>query len=148
MARLLISIAATAWAVCGAAAWADTGRVLGTWLADEGKSHVQIYMCGDKLCGKVTWLKEPLDPAGKPQTDVHNSDASLRTRPIMGLDILKGFVQDDSGPGQWEDGTIYDPDDGKTYQCTLALQDPNTLRVHGYVGIAMFGKTQLWTRVQ
>jgi uncharacterized protein (DUF2147 family) len=53
----------------------------------------------------------------------------------------------DSTPDQWEGGSIYDPEHGKTYACTMMLTDPNTLRVHGYVGVAMFGRTQIWTRL-
>src|SRR5262245_5282679 len=127
----------------GLAAAAQTPSATGNWLADNGLSHVQIAPCGDKLCGTVTWLKNPNGPDGKPLTDSENADASLRSRPIVGIQVLQGLALDDSGPGQWEGGTIYDPKTGKTYDCTLTLQDPNTLRVHGYVGSAMFGRTQI-----
>lgn len=143
-----IAVVAAAVGLGAMIATADQGpSAVGVWLADNGKSHVQIAPCGDKLCGTVTWLKDPNGPAGKPLTDTNNPDAALRTRPIIGLQLLQGLVADDSGPGQWEGGTIYDPQTGKTYQCTLTLQDPNTLRAHGYVGVAMFGRTQVWTRV-
>jgi uncharacterized protein (DUF2147 family) len=136
-------------AAYGAAAGAPSGApsAFGTWLADDGKSHVRIHACGAELCGRVTWIRDPLGADGKPRTDVENPDASKRSQPIVGLEVLAGFVADESAPGQWEGGTIYDPEEGKTYKCTLALQDANTLRVHGYVGIALFGKTQIWTRL-
>lgn len=129
------------------AAAAQSPSAAGSWLADNGLSHVQIAPCGDKLCGTVTWLKNPLGSGGQPLTDSQNPDASLRSRPLIGVQVLQGLVRDDSGPGQWEGGTIYDPATGKTYQCTLTLQDANTLRVHGYVGSALFGRTQIWTRL-
>lgn len=126
---------------------AQSPSAAGTWMADNGLSHVQIAPCADKLCGTVTWLKTPLGPNGQPLTDSQNDDPSLRSRPLIGVQVLQGLVADDSGPGQWEGGTIYDPATGKTYQCTLTLQDANTLRVHGYVGTALFGRTQIWTRI-
>ncbi len=139
--------AAALWLASGVASAADTPSALGNWLADEGKSHVEIFACGAKLCGRVTWIRDPLGPDGKPRTDVENPDASKRSQPIVGLEVLKDFVPDDGYPGQWENGTIYDPEEGSTYKCTMTLQDANTLRVHGYVGIALFGKTQIWTRL-
>jgi uncharacterized protein (DUF2147 family) len=119
---------------------------IGNWLADDARSHVAVAPCGDKLCGTVTWLKDPLSPAGQPLTDSNNPDPALRSRPIIGLQVLQGFAPD-SAADQWEGGSIYDPETGKTYACTMVLQDPNTLRVHGYVGVAMFGRTQIWTRL-
>jgi uncharacterized protein (DUF2147 family) len=141
------AIAAALWLASGAGFAVDAPSALGNWLADEGKSHVEIYACGAKLCGRVTWIRDPVGPDGQPRTDVENPEASKRSQPIVGLEVLKDFVPDDGHPGQWEDGTIYDPEEGSTYKCTMALQDPNTLRVHGYVGIALFGKTQIWTRL-
>jgi uncharacterized protein (DUF2147 family) len=141
-------IAVVLVATCGVAllAGAQPPSATGSWLADNGLSHVEIAPCGDKLCGSVTWLKSPLGPNGQPLTDSQNPDPSLRSRPLIGVQILQNLSADDSGPGQWEGGTIYDPASGKTYQCTITLQDANTLRVHGYVGSAMFGRTQIWTR--
>jgi uncharacterized protein (DUF2147 family) len=144
---LLVAAGGLALALGARAADPGSASPIGNWLADDGKSHVQIYACGEKLCGRVSWIRDPLGADGKPRRDTENPDPSKRSQPIVGLEVLKGFVADDSGPGQWEGGTIYDPEAGETYKCTLALQDANTLRVHGYVGIALFGKTQLWTRL-
>jgi uncharacterized protein (DUF2147 family) len=134
------------WLALAGLALADGGSPVGTWVADDGKSHVAIAACGPALCGTVTWLRNPLNAAGQPQNDANNPDPSLRARPVVGLQILQGLVPD-STANQWEGGSIYDPEDGKTYACTMMLTDPNTLRVHGYVGIAMFGRTQTWTRL-
>ncbi len=61
----------------------------------------------------------------------------------MGLLILKGFRFDGK---QWVDGTIYDPDNGKTYKCNITMQDKNTLFVRGYIGISAIGRTTTWKR--
>jgi uncharacterized protein (DUF2147 family) len=120
--------------------------ILGTWLNQEATAKVNIYKEGGKYYGKIVWLKEPNDKiTGKPRTDVENPDPKLKNTPLMGLVNLNGFVFD--GDDEWEDGTIYDPKNGKTYSCYIQFDDkPNTLRIRGYVGISMLGRTTLWTR--
>lgn len=119
---------------------------VGRWLTEGGKSQVEIARCGDKLCGRIVWLNEPLDETGKPKTDKNNPAETERSRPILGLQLLAGFIKSAEAADRWEDGTIYNPEDGKVYKCTLTLQDANTLKVRGYVGVPLFGKTQVWTR--
>jgi uncharacterized protein (DUF2147 family) len=125
----------------------DAASPIGTWLTEKGGADVKIATCDvGKLCGSIVWIKQPLDAHGQPKVDSKNPDESLRSRKILGLPILTGFVS--SGDGSvWKDGFIYNPDDGKTYRCTLTVVDDHTLRVRGYVGISLFGKTQVWTRV-
>jgi len=122
--------------------------ILGRWIASNGDSNVEIYKCGSKYCAKIIWLKNPLetDGSGKPNLDDKNEDPKLRTRPVMGLVIMTGFVYD--GENRWKDGTIYNPKDGKTYSCKMTLLDNENLDVRGYVGISLFGKTQRWVRIK
>ena len=68
----------------------------------------------------------------------------MRTRPILGLKLLANFI--DKGAGKWENGKIYNPEDGKTYNSKIEVADPKTLKVSGCVFI--FCKTQVWTRVE
>lgn len=116
----------------------------GLWYTDS--SHVEIYACGDLLCGRIQALDEPTDEEGKPKTDGNNPDPALRERPIIGMDLISGFSR--KSETVWDGGTIYDPRDGKTYQCRMTLQKDGTLKVRGYVGLALFGKTVVWTRVR
>jgi len=116
--------------------------ILGLW--DAGESHVEIYACGDRLCGRIAELDEPLDENGNPKLDTNNPDEALRSRPILGMDLIAGF--EPKGAAKWRGGTIYDPRDGKTYQCAMSLKSDGTLEVRGYVGLAIFGKTVVWTR--
>lgn len=120
--------------------------VVGTWLNGTKKGHVQIYKQGTKYFGKLAFLTEPNDAAGKPKLDGKNPDAKLRSRALLNLNIMNDFVFD--GDNQWEDGKIYNPEDGKTYSCYMKLSTPNTLIVRGYVGIKMLGKSQTWTRIK
>jgi uncharacterized protein (DUF2147 family) len=121
---------------------------VGVWLASKGRSHVEIYKCGAKLCGKIVWLKEPTNKDGSPKVDSRNPDKAKRSRKLLGLHILRGFVKDEDEPNYWTSGRIYNPEDGDVYKCTLTLRKDGKLRVRGYVGIPLLGKTQIWTRVK
>jgi uncharacterized protein (DUF2147 family) len=126
---------------------AQTGAddVLGVWQTHGDKpAQIQIYKNGDRFYGKIIFLQFPLDN-GKPLLDKNNSDAGKQTRPVLGLVILTGFRFDTD---EWTDGDIYDPEKGKTYSCTMTLKDNKTLKVRGYIGISLIGRTEVWTRVE
>lgn len=112
------------------------------WLNGQKTGKIQIYKAKDgKFYGKIVWLAEP-NRDGKPKLDINNTNEKLRTRPVMGLLILRGFTKD--GAAEYEDGTIYDPKNGKTYSCKMTLKG-STLEVRGYVGVSMLGRTDTWT---
>jgi uncharacterized protein (DUF2147 family) len=135
-----------------APAWADDADgVLGQWVTADGKAKVEIVKDDDVYDGRIVWLKEPLYPSddaqgmgGKPKVDRKNPDPALQTRPIIGLPLVQGFKYD--GDNVWVDGTIYDPDSGKLYSCKMTLRMDGTLKVRGYWGISLFGRTEIWTR--
>jgi uncharacterized protein (DUF2147 family) len=135
-------LAAASLAGPGARA-ADAGAT-GMWVTADGRAAVDIEPCAAKLCGTIAWLKAPLNDQGKPKTDIHNSDASLTTRPLCGLKLLWDFAPD--GDGAWSGGQIYDAEHGDTYNSNMHIQPDGTLLVRGYVGISLFGKSQVWTR--
>ncbi|RLD90268.1 MAG: DUF2147 domain-containing protein [Bacteroidetes bacterium] len=124
--------------------------VVGVWLNEDKDAQVDIYQDGDKFFGKIVWLKTPIDSlTNKPKLDTKNIDESLRTRPVMGMLLLKDFVFD--GDDEWEDGEIYDPKSGKTYSCYMEFPDEdnmNNLKIRGYIGISLLGRTTYWTRVK
>jgi uncharacterized protein (DUF2147 family) len=138
--------AAAVGALMVAALPARGGTPFGLWYAEGGAAQVEILRCGDRLCGRVAWLRSPLDEDGCELRDERNSDPALRDRPIVGIEILTGMV-----PGAddrtWAGGTIYDPVSGRTYRCTLQLDGENRLRLHGYVGLPLLGRTTTWIRV-
>jgi uncharacterized protein (DUF2147 family) len=146
-AAALVAVLAVAPAV--AAEGAD--RVVGVWLTEKADAHVRIERVGDSFHGTIVWLKEPLYPvddeqgmAGQPKVDRENPDPVLRARPIVGLRIVDGFRHQD---GEWRDGRIYDPENGKTYRCRMWF-DGETLRVRGYIGISLLGRSTSWTRAR
>ena len=124
---------------------AFAGDPSGTWLTESGKSQVRLAPCGEALCGRIQWLKEPSDPTGKPKRDIRNPDPGKRARPIIGVDILMGMKPGETAD-QWA-GDIYNPEDGKTYQARLTLQDARTLQVKGCVLGGLICKSQAWSRV-
>ncbi|GLQ07041.1 DUF2147 domain-containing protein [Sneathiella chinensis] len=124
---------------------ADKQDISGLWQTVGAKSHVRIDKCSaDTYCGKIVWLKEPLNDAGTPVKDIHNRNGTLRDRDILGIDILSGLEQ--VGEGRWDDGNIYNPEDGNTYGSELSLNEDGSLAVKGCV--LFFCKEQVWTRVE
>jgi uncharacterized protein (DUF2147 family) len=130
--------------LCAGAAAADP-REAGIWYDDTGKGAVKIEICTPTtLCGKIYWLKEPLNAKGTPKTDAYNPDPSLRSRPICGLPILGDLEQ--LSEGGFDNGWVYDPKEGKSYSVALELVASDKLQVTGYKGMKFLGKSFIWTR--
>jgi len=147
----------TVLALCLAAseASAQQATVMGTWLSESGVAQIRIGPCPDAaagpLCGFVAALINPKGPDGAAvapdaATDYRNENVSLRTRKVIGMPLIWGFKKT-AEPNTFEDGKVYNGEDGKTYNANISLQPDGKLRLRGYVGTPMFGKTQLWTRV-
>ena len=128
--------------------FAASAEPVGPWYAEGGAAVVEIRPCGDALCGRVVWLHSPLDEDGCELRDKNNPDPALRNRRLVGLQILGGLVASDQRLVSWTGGTIYDPVSGNTYRCRLELEGHDRLRLRGYVGIPLFGRTTTWTRVR
>jgi uncharacterized protein (DUF2147 family) len=120
---------------------------LGLWYTEGGAAQVEINQCENTLCGRVVWLRSPLEETGCTLRDRHNPDPTLRHRPVLGLEILQGFTLDSRNANEWSGGTIYDPSTGSTYSCRLMLDGSYRLQVRGYVGIPLIGRTTTWIRV-
>jgi uncharacterized protein (DUF2147 family) len=120
--------------------------IVGIWLTGgKEPAKIQVYRSANNFYGKITWLQNPVEN-GKPRVDSNNPDKNKRNNPVIGLQILNGFQF--NGNDEWTGGEIYDPESGKTYKSFISLKDKNTLKVRGYVGISLFGRTEIWTRVQ
>ena len=101
MKKAIISLVLTMMSVAGYAQ-----SVVGKWVTEGGDSQVEIYQSGDKLNGKIVWLKK-----GDGQLDVHNPDKKLQSRKLVGVNILTGLTKKGD---KWEGGKIYNPKNGKT----------------------------------
>ena len=118
--------------------------ILGVWYNTEKTAQVEILKKGTTFIGKIVWLKDP-NPGGRPVLDKDNPDPKLKSRPLMGLNLLEGLKYDS---GMWEDGTIYDPKTGKTYSCQVTLKSKEVLEVKGYYGFSLIGRTVEWTKAK
>ncbi len=124
----------------------DADAIVGVWEPGHGKAKVKIDKIDDKYYGKIVWLKEPNDPdTGEAKVDKNNPDESMQKVPLRGYRILKDFQY--KGKGEWSEGTIYDPENGNTYDCIITMKDENTLEIRGYVGVKTFGRSDTWRRL-
>jgi len=134
-----------------ATAHAGDDDIWGLWNNQEKDARIEIYHCGEKYCGKIFSLKEPNYPEGSkegvpgtPKLDHNNPDPALRQTPIIGLKIMHDFVYE--GDNKWLSGKVYDPENGKTYSGKMMLVSPNQLKLRGFIGISLIGRTVIWTR--
>jgi uncharacterized protein (DUF2147 family) len=147
MKQLILSLFVLAMSVNVMAQEGDPDRLIGVWEPSHGKAKVKIDKIGEKYYGRIVWLREPNDPeTGKPKLDKNNPDESLRSTPLRGYRILKDFEY--TGKDEWTEGTIYDPENGSTYSCTINMPDDNTLDIRGYIGISTFGRSDVWKRLK
>lgn len=123
-----------------------TGSPVGRWITEGGSSHVEIYRCGDALCGRIAWLREPIGKDGKPKRDSKNPDPARRAQTIEGLTFLWNFAA--AAPGEWEGGHVYNPLDGDTYRARMRMLPDGRLELRGYMLIPLFGGSQRWERVK
>ncbi len=130
--------------------------VLGVWVTPETKNgyvHVDIRREEGLFAGTIIWLSSPTYPAGDSRgmggqlrVDRDNPDPALRQRPILGLRLMEGFQFD--GAAGWTGGRIYDPENGKTYRAKMHIGSDGRLRLRGYIGISLIGRTAVWTRLE
>lgn len=110
---------------------------IGKWLSPSKKGIVETYTQGNKLYGKLIWVKTE-------RKDIYNKDESLRNREVKGLIMFSSFSWE---APQWVNGKIYDPENGSTYSCKMWMDDnKDVLYVRGYIGIALLGRTEKFSR--
>lgn len=120
--------------------------VVGKWktIDDEtGKaiSVVEIYEKGGKIYGKVHDIIDPKDR----NKICSNCTGEDKDKPIIGLTVIKGLVKDGA---EYNSGKILDPKYGRLYKCFITLESKDKLKVRGYIGISLFGRTQYWHRIK
>ena len=126
--------------------YAQSRGVIGKWntideVTGKAMSVVEIFEYNNKIYGKVIDI---LNPKNRNNTckDCPGED---QNKPILGLIIIKGLVKDGT---EYNDGKILDPKSGKLYKCYIELESTNKLKVRGYLGISLIGRTQYWERVK
>ncbi len=126
---------------------------LGVWIDHTGRGAVEITPCvpdappkAANLCGRIVWMKDPNDEKGQPLRDTLNKNAARRSQPICGLQII-GDVKPQAN-GSWDNGWIYDPEQGSSFDVELQLRNPETLQVKGYMGVKFLSETFVWRRAK
>jgi uncharacterized protein (DUF2147 family) len=123
---------------------AEPGQPQGVWLTEDRGGAVEIYDCGERLCGRIVWQQSSVREDGSPDVDDHNPDPAKRRQPICGLQIIGDLAP--AGAGRWDDGWVYDPHNGERYSVMLALEGDGVLRLRGYIGLPLLGASQVWRR--
>ena len=121
------------------AADAQQQQILGRWLTQPRTGVIEISVAADdELQGRIIGGDSPN------RLDSKNPDPARRSERLLGQLILKQMKYD--GSGHWSGGTIYDPDSGRTYSCRFELLEQDRLKVRGFLGLSLLGRTQVWTR--
>lgn len=137
---ILVSIFSYLVLAVGASA-APVDALAGQWRTVRHGALVEISDCGDGTpCGALVWVEDSV--SGGQLHDVRNRQPDLRERPLIGLPILWGFLPDGEG---WQNGRLYNPDDGKDFRADLQLLSSTRLRVTACLG--PFCRSQIWTRI-
>lgn len=119
--------------------------VIGKWKLEDGTAIVEVYKSGDVYNGKIVWLQNPTEADGSPAVDNNNPDKALRSRQLIGLNMLSNLKKD--GP-EYNNGKIYDPGNGKTYNCSMKVEG-DVLHVRGSLDKkGLLGRTMDWFRVK
>ena len=123
---------------------AEIHKIEGLWYDQDKDAKIQIYKTSSgHYDGKIVWQRVP-NENGKPKLDKKNPDKSLRSRPLMNLVIVKHLKS--QGNNKYDGGTIYDPESGNTYSSKAELTGPNTMKLRGFIGVSLLGRTQTRTR--
>jgi uncharacterized protein (DUF2147 family) len=137
--RIMVRLLGFCFLLGTSAAAHATPMVTGNWIIADRSAVITVDHCGAGLCGRIS--KALIHKPNYPQTDVHNPNPALRSRPLIGLQILSGFRARED---KWDQGIIYDPESGKSYKSIVRLNPDGSLRVSGCV--LFFCQSQRWTR--
>jgi uncharacterized protein (DUF2147 family) len=122
----------------------EANSPVGLWKTED--AQIEIFEADGKLSGKIAALNKEYTTDGIEKTDISNPDPAKRKRPLIGLVFMMGFTPE--GPGKWDHGTVYDPKTGHTYASFLEYDGGDTIKLRGYIGVSLIGRTAVWTKVK
>lgn len=149
--RLMVLVAPVLLGMVAHGDGTEADAIVGQWFTSEKDARIEIFRVNGRYNGKVVWEKESTYPegdpeSGKPTHDRKNPDVTKRGQPLLGLTLLADFEY--AGGNSWTHGAVYNPEDGNTYRTRLSLTPEGTLKVRGYLGISLIGRTVVWTRYE
>lgn len=113
--------------------------IIGNYMIPSKDGAIQIFEKGGKYYGKIVLYKDPN------KLDINNPKKENQGRKILGLCILNDFSFDGE---KWENGTIYDPKNGKTYSCKITMNVTGDLNIRGFIGVSIIGRTEVFTKLK
>lgn len=144
MKKLIILLFLGIYSLAGIAQ--EANKIVGIWWNDEKTSKIEVKKEDGKYIGTIIYMIPEKYENGEPPKDDENPNESLRSRSIVGLQILSGFKYDNKNK-EWIEGSIYDPKSGKTYDCYAWMENDDLLKLKGFVaGIRWMGKSSEWYR--
>lgn len=136
--RLFLSLAFTLLSALGLAAQQPADAILGTYMTEGGKAKIVVSKQGTRYIGTLVWTRRG------DVLDSKNPDKAEAQKKLVGKVILHDLQHDEDA--DYKGGKIYDPESGKTYSCKATRQVDGNLKVRGFIGASLFGRTTLWTR--
>lgn len=118
----------------------------GVWMPEDEESMVEIYECGEAMCGRVVWMLEERDENGEVLTDIYNPDPELRSQPVLGLEIMTEITPTDEDK-VWQ-GRVYNPKDGRTYDFWLTVKSEQQITIQGCGLYNLVCQTHTWNRAE
>jgi len=122
----------------------DIKSVSGLWYTEDKEGIIELYPCEGKICGRFFWVKDETD--GSTSLDTNNPDPEKQNIPLCGMKFMWNFTPDENG--EFHSGCIYSPRHGSNFNATLRLVDTETLILHGYFILPIFGENQTWTKAK
>lgn len=136
--RLFLSLAFTLLSALGLTAQQPADAILGTYMTEGGKAKIVVSKQGTRYIGTLVWTRRG------DILDSKNPDKAEAQKKLVGKVILHDLQHDEDA--DYKGGKIYDPESGKTYSCKATRQADGNLKVRGFIGASLFGRTTLWTR--
>lgn len=136
--RLFLSLAFTLLSALGLTAQQPADAILGTYMTEGGKAKIVVSKQGTHYIGTLVWTRRG------DILDSKNPDKAEAQKKLVGKVILYDLQHDEDA--DYKGGKIYDPESGKTYSCKATRQADGNLKVRGFIGASLFGRTTLWTR--
>jgi uncharacterized protein (DUF2147 family) len=124
---------------------APEDALVGEWWTDNNEGRIRFSKDPDgTLRGTTTCCVPKVSSADHPAYDTHNPNPKLRGRSTVGIVLIWKLAYEE---GEYSGGFVYNPRDGKTYRFAAKVIDRDTVKIRGYMGIPLFGQSQIWKRV-
>ena len=122
--------------------------ITGIWDTENNESQITISLDPESNTyrGVLTTISDTVGEPDEEKIDINNPDPDRRNDPLIGITLMQGFKKDSDK--KLTGGTIYDPKSGKTYKCKITITDENTIKVRGYIGVSLVGRSTIWTRAK